>query len=160
MALVSFLVGFHHPRIEKVAFTDFSGSDIDDTIKISDVLDKPKLIQNTLFNDPTPVSGMPDLYKSLASSLDSPQFMYVSGSPFQLYPFLHDFINSTYPQGPLLLRNLSFTDISSILDFANPNGVLEYKLSQIDTIHGIYPGKTWLTIGDSGEKDPETYGAA
>ena len=38
---------------------------------------------------------MPELYAALAEKLD-PQFVFVTGSPYQLYPFLHDFINTTY----------------------------------------------------------------
>ena len=38
---------------------------------------------------------MPELYAALADKLD-PQSVFVTGSPYQLYPFLHDFINTTY----------------------------------------------------------------
>jgi phosphatidate phosphatase APP1 len=30
----------------------------------------------------------------------------------------------------------------------------------IDRIQGMYPGKKFLTVGDSTQKDPETYGEA
>lgn len=63
---------------------------------------------------------MPDVYKSLAASLNSPQFIYVSASPFQLYPFLRDFIDTTYAasSGPIFLNNLTTTSLTSIVDFA------------------------------------------
>jgi phosphatidate phosphatase APP1 len=63
---------------------------------------------------------MPDVYKSLAVSLNSPQFIYVSASPFQLYPFLRDFIDTTYgPEaaGPIMLKNLTTTNLSDLIDF-------------------------------------------
>ncbi|KAF9260650.1 hypothetical protein L218DRAFT_1051074 [Marasmius fiardii PR-910] len=137
-------------------------SDIDDTIKISNVLDKIKLAKTTLLDDPTPVAGMPEVYKSLATSLNQPQFIYISGSPFQLYPFLRDFVETSFPTGPLFLRNFTITDLGLILDsFSDDtNKKLEYKLSQIARVNTMYPQKSFLSIGDSTEKDPEIYGAA
>ncbi|KAG6896089.1 hypothetical protein C0992_010369 [Termitomyces sp. T32_za158] len=137
-------------------------SDIDDTVKVSHVLDTIDLAKATLVDDPVAVTGMPQLYESLSRSLDSPQFIYISGSPFQLYPFLHDFISTSFSasKGPILLQNLTVVDIPQLLEFAGNNGIFEYKLSQIDRIHGMYPNKKFLAIGDSTQKDPETYGAA
>jgi phosphatidate phosphatase APP1 len=139
--------------------TSDSWLDIDDTIKVSNVLDKAKLLKATLIDDPTPVTGMPELYASLARSLNSPQFLYVSGSPFQLFPFLRGFVNTTFQasQGPIFLRNLTL-NINDLVQLTQSDGVLNYKLSQIDRIHGMYPAKKFLTVGDSTEKDPETYG--
>ncbi|KAK1229909.1 hypothetical protein PQX77_007008 [Marasmius sp. AFHP31] len=139
-------------------------SDIDDTIKISNVLDKIKLAQTTLFDAPKAVTGMPEVYKSLATSLSDPQFIYISGSPFQLYPFLRNFVATSFPdaRGPLFLRNLTITDLDIILDSfsEDENKKLEYKLSQIARVQAMYPQKNFLTIGDSTEKDPEIYGEA
>ncbi|KAF8142301.1 hypothetical protein K438DRAFT_2114487 [Mycena galopus ATCC 62051] len=148
-----------------VNFTMFSSSadgfgvisDIDDTVKISHTLDKLQLAQATLIDTPVPVAGMPEVYASLAKSLNSPQFIFVSASPFQLYPFLRDFIDTTYnaSSGPIMLNNLTTTSLSSIND-----GIEEYKSAMIDRIQGMYPGKKFLTVGDSTQKDPETYGEA
>ncbi|ETW87506.1 hypothetical protein HETIRDRAFT_145519 [Heterobasidion irregulare TC 32-1] len=134
-------------------------SDIDDTVKITNTLDKLKVIQATLLDDPTPVSGMPELYSHLNTALSKPAFFYVSGSPFQLYPFLNDFITTTFPNGPIFLQNLTFTNVEGLADLvANENQVFDYKVGQIQKIHGMYPGKKFLTVGDSTQKDPETYG--
>ncbi|KAH7100002.1 hypothetical protein BKA62DRAFT_707946 [Auriculariales sp. MPI-PUGE-AT-0066] len=59
-------------------------SDVDDTIKISNVLNKLELIKNTFIEEPKAVAGMPELYASLKTSLNDPLFSYISGSPFQL----------------------------------------------------------------------------
>lgn len=136
-------------------------SDIDDTVKISHVLDKLALLKATLLDDPAPVTGMPELYASLARSLN-PQFIYVSGSPFQLYPFLRSFIDTTYSasNGPIFLRNLTLVDIPEVADFVGGGNVFDYKVSMIDRIKGMYPNKKFLCVGDSTEKDPETYGEA
>ena len=49
---------------------------------------------------------MPELYAALADKLD-PQFVFVTGSPYQLYPFLHDFINTTYNASTVSRYSLS-----------------------------------------------------
>ncbi|KAF9024239.1 hypothetical protein BDZ89DRAFT_1069203 [Hymenopellis radicata] len=138
-------------------------SDIDDTVKVSHVLDKIALAKATLFEDPTPVSGMPDLYATLAQTLDDPNFIYISGSPFQLYPFLRDFLETSFPEtrGPIFGKNLTLSDPAGILDLLfDDNDKFDFKLSQISRVQGMFPNKKFLTVGDSTEKDPETYGEA
>ncbi|KAI5891378.1 uncharacterized protein SCHCODRAFT_02628937 [Schizophyllum commune H4-8] len=134
-------------------------SDIDDTIKISHTLDKLALLKATFFEEPEPVAGMPELYAALAEKLD-PQFVYVTGSPYQLYPFLHDFINTTYnaSAGPIYTKNLTLTDPADLITFIKGGNTQEYKVFIIDALHGIFPNKTFLGVGDSTEADPETYG--
>ncbi len=128
-------------------------------MKITHVLDTPKMLKTTFLDDPVPVDGMPELYASLARTLSS-DFFYVSGSMLQIYPFIHDFIDTTYSssKGPLFLRNL--TDIHDIVNFMESDGIFEYKSAIIDQIKGMYPNKRFLAIGDSTQKDPETYGEA
>ncbi|KAL0570650.1 hypothetical protein V5O48_011317 [Marasmius crinis-equi] len=145
-------------------------SDIDDTVKVSNSLDNAKFIQSTLFDDPTPVPGMPEVYASLAKSLNDPQFIYISASPYQLYPFLRDFIASAYSQsrGPLFLVNYTTTDFKNLLDSVTStepgtddgSSTLNYKTSQIARVQAMYPGKSFLTVGDSTQKDPEAYAQA
>ncbi|KAK2463319.1 hypothetical protein APHAL10511_004630 [Amanita phalloides] len=134
-------------------------SDVDDTVKITHVLHPPAMLKATFLDDPVPVSGMPELYASLAQNL-SPDFLYVSGSMLQIQPFLRDFIHTTYSasKGPLFLRNL--TNISDIINFVQSDGIFEYKSAIIDQIKGMYPNKRFLAVGDSTQKDPETYGEA
>lgn len=149
---------FHHKVLTRER-TDFFLKDIDDTIKISHTLNKLQLLQSTFLDDPQPVPGMPELYKSLqqSPSLSNPPFFYISGSPFQLYPFLHTFIHDTYPHGPLFLQNLTFVDIKGVMNFMSLNGTLEYKTLMNERIHGFFPKKAFLAIGDSTQKDPEAY---
>ena len=65
-------------------------SDIDDTIKISEVLDRKALIQNTFVKEFRDVPGMANLYRELERS--GAVFHYVSASPWQLYPPLSKFM--------------------------------------------------------------------
>ncbi len=60
-------------------------SDIDDTIKISQVLSKRSLLKNTFYSYFKPVDGMNELYQKWSEQ--KCQFHYVSSSPWQLYVF-------------------------------------------------------------------------
>lgn len=132
---------------------------MDDTIKISNVLDTVATIKSTFLEEPKFVPGMPDLYKSLKTSLGSPQFIYLSGSPFQLYPMVRQFINNNYPPGPALLQNLTFINIPGVLKFLQ-GATFDFKSERITAIQSWYPAKKFLTIGDSTQSDPEIYAAA
>ncbi|CAA7268768.1 unnamed protein product [Cyclocybe aegerita] len=137
-------------------------SDIDDTVKISNVLDTLELIKSTLLDEPKAVPGMPELYTSLAASLNKPQFVYITGSPFQLFPFLNDFLDSAYStaKGPIFTQNLTVIDPVQAIQFITNSNTQAYKVSQIDRLQAMYPNKKWLAIGDSTQKDPEVYAEA
>ena len=133
--------------------------DIDDTIKISQVLNRIDLLRNTfLVPEGQPVEGMPDLYQSLSFRLRNPTWFYLSASPWQLYPFLRQFTSKFYPFGQIILRDMSFVEISSFLSSLTI-GTQAFKSDRIEKIHGWFPNKRFLCIGDSTQRDPETYGA-
>jgi len=127
-------------------------SDIDDTIKISEVLDKKALIKNTFVNPYNVTQGFPEYYKHLEKQ--GAYFHYVSASPWQLQPSLKPFMDAHYPKGTFTLRNFRLKD-SSILDFLKPS--TEYKTKKIKNIIERYPAHQFILIGDSGEHDPEVY---
>ena len=58
-------------------------SDIDDTIKISQVRDRRELLRNTFAREFVAAPGMAARYQQLAASADT-RFHYVSSSPLQL----------------------------------------------------------------------------
>jgi len=127
-------------------------SDIDDTIKISDVLDKKALIRNTFVEPYMVADGMPEYYQRLEKQ--DAYFHYVSASPWQIYPSLKPFMDAHYPKGTVSLRYFRLTD-SSLSRFLEPS--TEYKVTQIQQIIQRYPKHQFLLIGDSGEHDPEVY---
>ena len=127
-------------------------SDIDDTIKISEVLDKEALIQNIFFREYKTSPGMPDLFKTLSEQ--GAFFHYVSASPWQLYPTLKPFIESHYPKGTYSLRHFRITDSSFIKFFLSSQ---DYKTETIRNVIQRYPLHQFILVGDSGEKDPEVY---
>jgi len=127
-------------------------SDIDDTIKISEVLDKKALLKNTFIKPYRATEGFPEYYKRLAQQ--GAYFHYVSASPWQLSPSLKPFMAANYPKGTMTLRNFRIKD-SSLLAFLKPS--LDYKVKSIKNIIKRYPQHEFILIGDSGEHDPEVY---
>jgi phosphatidate phosphatase APP1 len=127
-------------------------SDIDDTIKISEVLDKKKLLINTFVKPYKITEGFPEYYKKLEKQ--GAYFHYVSASPWQLHPSIKSFMGEHYPKGTVALRNFRLKD-SSLLAFMKPS--TEYKIAQIESIIKRYPKHQFILIGDSGEHDPEVY---
>lgn len=142
-----------------VQLVDQSGisvvSDIDDTIKDSHVLNRRELAANTFLREFRAVPGMSELYRRWAANNDV-AFHYVSGSPWQLYPFLSEFLERTqFPAGSFHLRMFRWKDRSS-LEFLE-NRTMEYKLGVIDELMRRFTGRRFILVGDSGERDPDVY---
>lgn len=127
-------------------------SDIDDTIKVSNVSDKKKLVQNIFFHEYTATKGMPAFYQWLEN--EGAYFHYLSSSPWQMYPLLQPFIDTHYPKGAMHLRNFNPTDRSFIKFFLSSE---VYKTTKAMNIIHRYPEHQFILIGDSSEKDPEVY---
>ena len=131
-------------------------SDIDDTIKISNVLDTKELLKNTFTSEFRVVPGMAGLYAGWAGR--GAAFHYVSGSPWQLYRFITDFLDENgFPPGSVHLKKFRLTDRSSIRFLVGDQ--LEYKKKRIQNIIKDFPGRQFILSGDSGEQDPEVYAA-
>ena len=128
-------------------------SDIDDTIKITNVTDPRQLFDSTFFRDFRVVGGMPQLYRSLTAGGASLHF--VSSSPWQLYLPLVEFIETEgFPWATLNLKAVRFRDETLLNLFKQGT---ETKPAQIEPILQRYPGRKFILIGDSGEQDPEVY---
>jgi phosphatidate phosphatase APP1 len=114
-----------------------------------------------LIEEATPVAGMPALYSTITDLID-PAWIYLTGSPWQLYSMLHDFIHTEFSAstGPILMKNLTYTGVEGLLEFLAAGTSLEYKAGRIDDIHAWYPEKMYLGIGDSSGYDPEVYAYA
>ena len=130
-------------------------SDIDDTIKVSEVLDKQALLRNTFCRPFKAVPGMAEVYQGWVRSAGA-QFHYVTASPWQLYLPLAGFTRSNgFPAGTFHMKEFSMKD-ASILDlFASPE---RYKPRVIEPLLRQFPKRQFILVGDSGEKDPEIYG--
>lgn len=129
-------------------------SDIDDTIKHSQVTSKSELLKNTFLREFTAVEGMPELYADLAK-LDV-AFHYVSGSPWQLYQPLETFMTDVgFPKGTFVLKQFRLKDSSALEILSSQK---ETKFAAITPLLNGFPDRDFILIGDSGEQDPEIYG--
>ncbi|KAG8810004.1 hypothetical protein FRC17_003135 [Serendipita sp. 399] len=154
-----------HLETGKTFFVEDGGwgviSDIDDTIKITEVRDRIKIIRNTFTKEAAPVPGMSDLYKQLHDVLSTQNnpapFFYLSASPYNLYPFLREFVLKTgFPQGMIILRDMSWMALESFI-VSLTYGTQTYKEDRMRKISTWLPKTKWICIGDSTQTDPEAY---
>jgi hypothetical protein len=131
-------------------------SDIDDTIKITQVRDRRATLRNTFLRPFEPAPGMVELYQNLARS-NRAEFHYVSASPWQLYLPLAEFVRSNgFPAGTFALKKFRWKDRSFLSLFADPE---KYKPAVIEPLLKRFPNRRFVLVGDSGERDPEIYAA-
>lgn len=128
-------------------------SDIDDTVLVSDVPQKHKLLFNSLLRSVggrRAVAGTPEIYTELFKTVgDSGLFVYLSASPAALERFVSGFLREHgFPDGLLLTGDgVSYTK----------NKTYAHKTAWLQRLAGLFPGASMLLIGDSGEQDPEIY---
>jgi hypothetical protein len=131
-------------------------SDIDDTIKISNVRDRSTLLKNTFFRPFKPAPGMAGLYREWSHEV-SPQFHYLSASPGQLFVPLSQFVQAhDFPLGTFHLKPFRLKD-SSVGQMLAPQN--SYKSAAIEKLLRQFPKRRFVLVGDSGEQDPEIYGS-
>lgn len=145
--------------LKVVVFDDSPGvgviSDIDDTLIDTRVTDKRKLLENTFFKSTWEIKtfpGLPGTVTALAGKdadgLPKIPLFYLSGSPWALHSRISDFFDREgFPHGAMILRRYSQESLDP----------LEFKYPHLVEIYEAFPHKTWILLGDSGEKDPEVY---
>ena len=130
-------------------------SDVDDTIKISEVRNKKLLLARTFLREFEAVPGMAAAYRRWAGA--GAAFHYVSASPWQLFDALGGFVAAAdYPAGSMHLKLFRWKDRSFFSLFEDPQA---YKRPILRDLISRSPGRRFVLIGDSGEMDPEAYGA-
>jgi hypothetical protein len=128
-------------------------SDIDDTIKISEVTNRRELFANTFVRDFRAAPKMADAYRHWASAGAS--FHYVSASPWQLFDPLSALLaDQRFAAGSVHLRNFRVKD-RSLIDFLTDTDVAKRKVAE-KLLHD-FPRRQFVLVGDSGERDPEMY---
>ncbi len=131
-------------------------SDIDDTIKITEVRDRHATLRNTFLREFQPVAGMAEFYQALARS-NGVAFHYISASPWELYEPLAVFVRTNgFPAGTFALKPFRWKDKSFFSLFTDPE---KYKPNVIEPLLKQFPKRRFILIGDSGERDPEIYAA-
>lgn len=130
-------------------------SDIDDTVKDSNVIDKRELLANTFVREFRPISDMVEAFQRLHSG--GAIFHYVSASPWQLANCLRDFFDRAgLPSGSMHLKLFRLKDSTPLGRFPSRK---RSKRRSIERILADFPGRRFLLVGDSGELDPEVYAA-
>ena len=128
-------------------------SDVDDTIKHSNVPNRGDLFRNTFTRTFVPIAGMPELYRDCAQA--GAAFHFVSGSPWQLYEPLSEFLREEgYPPGSFHLKRFRIRDSARKIRKSPQKA---YKRGAIEPILAAFPQRKFVLIGDSGEQDPEIY---
>jgi len=138
-------------------------SDIDDTIKVTEIPAGARIVvRNSFFKEYTDAPGMQNMYRQWS---DIATFHYVSGSPWQLYNALRNFLmdDASFPEGTFHMKTVrknllnlgSWSDLRELT--TNEFITYEQKIDQISELMETYPGREFILIGDSGEMDPEVY---
>lgn len=125
-------------------------SDIDDTIKLTHVLDKPDAVYRGLFSKRA-FSGMSTLYRKMGEAASNPYkpelaTYYVSGSPELIRGIVENFLSfNSFPASAELQLRQSLNVPA-----------YDYKMAVIGRLMKNLDASV-LLIGDDGEKDPEVY---
>jgi len=128
-------------------------SDIDDTIKMTNVGDRQELLANTFVREFRSVPGMADAYHRWASAGAS--LHYVSSSPWQLFEPLCELLDRDgFPLGSMDLREFRLSDRHS---FQSIEGSREQKQALVTELLTRFPQRSFIFVGDAGEQDPEMY---
>lgn len=131
-------------------------SDVDDTIKISEVRDKQRLLARTFLMEFEAVPGMAALYRGWGEA--GAAFHYLSASPWQLYDALLEFADGAgFPRGSVHLKLFRAKDSSFLALFQDARS---YKGPLLRALIAGAPGRRFVLVGDSGEMDPEVYADA
>jgi phosphatidate phosphatase APP1 len=130
-------------------------SDIDDTVKVTNVADRRELLANTLLREFHAVPGMADVYREWQDA--GSVFHYVSASPWQLVTCLDGFLRGAgLPAGSMHLKLFRLKDSTPLRRLPSRK---RSKRRVIEQIMADFPRRRFLLVGDSGERDPEVYAA-
>lgn len=129
-------------------------TDVDDTVRVSEVRDLPRLLRRTMLMPFEPVPGMAALLAAYAGQ--GAGIAYVTAMPSQLGGVLATFLGSAgFPPGELALRELADGDRRA-LRFHDPPET--HKRPVLAGLLARFPRRAIVLVGDSGERDPEIYG--
>jgi phosphatidate phosphatase APP1 len=134
-------------------------SDFDDTVIVSEVGDRSRLLGHSLLENylqRRPIAGMADFYRGILARNPVPEaapVIYLTASPRQLQPGIRAFLaRNGFPRGPIVAKKVS--------DGAGGDPLLDqkgYKTARIRRILDDLPTVRFVLVGDDGEDDPEIY---
>jgi phosphatidate phosphatase APP1 len=134
-------------------------SDIDDTVLVSHSTSFFRKLRLMLFKNAMtrmPLAGVPFFYRALVESdqQGSKPIFYVSASEWNLYDLLTDFFEyQELPKGPLMLSEYK----TKLFRLWRSGNKAQHKQSVITQLFERFYDRSFILIGDSGQKDPEIY---
>jgi phosphatidate phosphatase APP1 len=141
-------------------------TDIDDTIKDTNIRVSEEAKANTFVRPFKPVEGMAELYRSWHSAdPERINFHVVSAGPWQFHEPLRAFFESAQVQFPSFSWDMRCVDITEprvlLAETVSPNPLrlYDFKLAAIRHLMQRLPRRHVVLVGDSGERDPEVYAA-
>lgn len=134
-------------------------SDLDDTVKHSDILSGPREVFRNVFCrrlEDIAVPGMGELYQEMTREGMS-SLHFVSNSPFELFPIVSEFFKLNRFPTYYSLKLKFYGGRSIVTSLFEPAG--QRKRPSILEILDEFDDSTFILIGDSGEQDLELYTA-
>ncbi len=131
-------------------------SDIDDTVKVTHVASRRRMMALTFLEAFQAVAGMAERYRTWVAQGASLHF--ISSSPWPLYEPLEAFLAAAgFPQATTTLKNVALKDrsIRNLLADASKT-----KPPAIDALLRDFPRRRFVLIGDSSESDAAIYADA
>src|SRR5258705_2994471 len=134
-------------NVENAADTLVVVSDVDDTVKITDVLHPGHAFFNAVSSELV-FAGMPELYSQMLSrGTHAEQLRFISGSPRVLAHKIRELLTeSGFPSYNLTLRGFRESRSSA----------LDYKTRHLKALYNASPHE-FIFGGDDTESDPEVY---
>jgi phosphatidate phosphatase APP1 len=134
-------------------------SDVDDTIMITEVNSKSRMLANTFLRNATQrdaVPGIAAFYRQLIAANPQPDLaplIYLSASPRQLHSNIESFLtHNQFPRGVLITKRVTDDATSEPI-----TDQVAYKTSKLENILSALPHVRFTLVGDDGEHDPEIY---
>jgi hypothetical protein len=138
-------------------------SDIDDTIKITNVMNKKEMLRNTFMREFQPVPGMAEIYSEWCSSQSgenhdhSIHLHFLSSSMYQLYEDLETFRSDAgFPPATYSLKTVRPKNARQTVQILLEDA-LEFKGRALTKVLKAFPRRHFVLVGDTGEKDPQVY---
>ncbi len=127
-------------------------SDFDDTLTVSDVKNRFKLLKNSLTKNYKQRILIKESAKKIKKLLKpNMPLIIVSGSPWQFYMPIKNFLKyNNFPKAIILLKQIHGKNMEPFDQF-------KYKTAKIEAVFKQFPRTKWYLFGDSGEKDADVY---
>lgn len=132
-------------------------SDIDDTVLVSHATNKIRKIRTLMKYGAFQRKQVESMNEFFQHMNKNHGFIYLSNSEMNLYPLIKNFLNRhQFPLGPLFLReHMSISQVFS-RNYRYDQSK-QHKLYTLGLLMRSFPDKKFILVGDSGQKDPETY---